>query len=338
MEKYILGLDVGGTKTEAAIIRFGKNLNAESAFGVSGVGSDHEYNEGTFLTRKRIPTQRTSGYENVLGRIAELCGEVISEAGISKSDIDGIGIGLPGAVDPEKQIMLNGNSLIFIGKNITHDLKERLNLNVQIKCHNDANCFALAESLCGAGLHYSKKSKLPVDKQTSVGIILGTGLGGGIVHGGKILAGRFGGGGEIGHSLLITGGHPCYCGRNGCAEQYLSGTGLEGMFAARRYAQIKELPGSRKIYELASDGDPLSIAIIKNHKRLLVKFLVNLTNILDPNYFILGGGVSNQEFLYKNIEEEIERESFLPCEAPKVYKHHLGDSAGVIGAALLLLD
>jgi len=308
----VLGVDIGGTKMEAAV------------FSADG-------NKSLALTSKRVPTHRQSGYDNVLQRLTTLINDVLTEEKTKVNDLKGIGLGLPGSVDTETSQMLNGNTSVFIGKDLIGDLKKALNYSGIIKIANDANCFALAETLLGAGTTY--KSTGPI---TAIGIILGTGVGGGVIINGQMLTGKNGGASELGHLPLKSHGHPCYCGRYGCSEQYLSGPALEAAFASRIYSQIATRPTAREIFELAKAQDPLAIAIVKDYKKNLADFLINLTNCYDPDFFVLGGGVSLQEIIYTDLEDKIARESFLPQSTPKVYQHTLGDSAGVIGAALLI--
>lgn len=327
---YILGLDVGGTKIEAALIKISQE---KTDLPVATKNGDISYLE--ILARKRIPTEREKGYPIVIEKMAQLCKETCEVAKVPLSSLSGIGIGLPGTVHPETHVMLNGNTSILVEKDIAGELKARLDFNNPIYCENDANCFALAEAFCGAGLVYQKETKKPVNEQIGIGIILGTGVGGGVIINGKPLIGRQGGGAELGHSTLVIHGHPCYCGRNGCVEQYLSGPALEALYASRIYTQIKARPTAMEIFEMAKTREPFAMAVIQQYKKDLVNFLLNLTNIFDPDYFVLGGGVSKQEFLYKETRKLIGRTSFVPNSQPQVYQYVLGDSAGVIGAALL---
>ncbi len=317
----ILGLDIGGTKTEAALLNIGRN---SSQFKI--------------ISRLRIPTRRQSGFNIIYSDLIDLIGNVLDESKIKANELSGIGIGLPGSVDPNTQKMMFGNTMALIGKDLPKLIKSSLKIKCKIVCENDANCFALAEAIHGAGLKHSKKVKKSADSLTSVGIILGTGVGGGIILSGKIHSGRLGGAGEIGHTELYTNGHPCYCGRNGCVENYLSGPALEAMFGTRMYSQIKERPDAKGIFDLFAKKDPAAVACVLQYKRDLGKFLGNLHNVFDPDYFVLGGGMSNVKDIYFGLKEEIQKHCFLPNSAPNVYQNELGDSAGVIGAAILAIN
>lgn len=338
--KYIMGIDIGGTKIECALLKITKgDQNTETSPKSFNISTVHEEDyHGQILIKERAPTDRLRGYQPVLKTIHDLIMLVCQKSDVNLSKLEGIGIGLPGAVDPKSQCMLNGNTAIFINKDIRADLETILAHKTKMTCENDASLFAFAETLCGAGQQYYKESGTHISQQTCIGIILGTGVGGGIVFKGQILQGRNGGGGELGHTELQAHGHPCYCGRNGCVEQYLSGPGIEAQFASRMYSQIKNHPSAKEIFELAHAHDPVATAIVKQYKKHLTKFMVNLTNVFDPDYLVLGGGVSNQDIIYKELETRIAREAFIPNSKPKVYKNKLGDSSGVIGAAMLVLE
>ena len=155
----------------------------------------------------------------------------------------------------------------------------------------------------------------------------------------QIFRGRKGGGLEIGHGTLgsRTEGNPCFCGLNGCAETYLSGTSLLEHFKKESGDTLnshQNILGS-SIFEKAQDKNSISYKVVSRYKESLSLFLLNLTNMFDPDYFVLGGGVSQQHSLYQDLEEELRKRSFVPESSPKVYKHKLGDSAGVFGAAFL---
>ena len=292
----ILGIDVGGTKIEVVAI-----------------------NNNQILCKNRLPTERHKGYEHILGVIVSLIKQTLSEAKINQNELCGVGIGLPGAVSPDTMRMINGNTQVLIGKNITQDLKEKLNAtNLTIKCANDANCFALAEAVLGVGKNYPKSA-------VGVGVIIGTGCGSGIVINQQIFGGSRGGAGEAGHTTLHENGRDCYCGKKGCAELYISGRGIEDQFF--------DSNGERKkATEILKDPH-----LLQKYKQDLGRFLSNLTNILDPDYFVLGGGLSKYPHLYEGVDLILERKQFLKSKpAPKIHQHQISDSAGVLGAALLI--
>jgi fructokinase len=234
--------------------------------------------------------------------------------------------------------MLNGNTLVLKDRDLVGDLRAALGLpQVPVRAENDANCFALGEALCGAGLAHARAHGTATREHTSVGIILGTGCGGGVVLRGDTLRGRRGGAGELGHVVLHENGLRCWCGQVGCAEQYLSGSGLEQQFNMRRYSQVREFQDARAIFELARAGDPIAVACVKAFRADLARFLSQMTAVFDPDFFVLGGGVSLQDDVYVDLSAAIARQAFLPDSFVPVYRNRLGDSAGVVGASLLIV-
>jgi fructokinase len=360
--KKVLGFDVGGTKIEAAVFVFSEDTaggGAHPGVAANGIGAPGEILEcalgetdrsAIVRARVRRPTERSKGYEHVVAQMAAAAGEALQQSGLSPQDLDAVGVGLPGAVDPDAQVMTNGNTLVLIGKPLGKDLAAKLHLDQLgssapsghtagpvVRMGNDANCFALAEHYCGAGLKVAASLEKSVTHLTSVGLILGTGCGGGLVINGLLHEGAQGGAAELGHTVLYPQGHSCYCGQNGCAEQYLSGTAIEAHFAARRYSQVQDCVQAREIFTQAAAGEPLSVAVIKQYRKDLAFFLSKWVNALNPHFFVLGGGVSLQPMVYDGLAELAARHSFLPGLVPVIYQNALGDSAGVVGAALLPL-
>ena len=327
----LAGIDIGGTKMEVSLFEVEENL-ADKEFDL--FLSNRRLGAKKVLA-KRIPTERQLGYENVLGRLAGLIKDTVAESGAGFDSLNSIGIGLPGIVNPKTGIMSNGNTGIFIGRDLVNDLKKSLESDIPVSTANDANCFALAEAAAGAGIKYYEETGIDFKDHVGVGVIIGTGCGGGIVIGGQLVVGRNGAGGEIGHYTLVKDGHPCYCGKNGCAEQYLSGVAIEAAYASRIYSQIEGRPNSRKIFEMAQEQEPLAKAVVKQFKKDLASFIANMSNILDADYFVLGGGVSLQPAIYEGIEDLIRTETYTPGYSPRIYQHVLGDSAGGLGAAIL---
>jgi fructokinase len=322
-KKYYIGLDIGGTKIEATII---KEIitSTDTSFKVK----DRNFET---LDRKRIPTQREKGYEYVLDLISKLIVDTCLANSIIVEDVEGIGLGLPGSINPESSIMINGNSNIFIGKDIINDLKKALKFKKEIFVDNDANLFALAETFWGAGAKHFNQTGIAPNDQISIGIILGTGCGGGVIINGKQLIGRNGGGAEIGHTVLVKNGVDCYCKRSGCAEQYLSGTGLELMY--ERMNSGKKLKGKEIFATYKNEKE--SREVIESYIEHLSLFITNLTNTFDPDLIVLGGGVSNQSSMYELLNKNNKESSFIPNSSTIIYQNVLGDSAGVLGAALL---
>lgn len=333
---YFIGLDVGGTKVEAMLFEVGEKKNSNGAFEIQKSNGNRCY--GHLLSKKRIPTERHSGYSHVVDKISTLVKDLCAEKKLNLTQLAGIGLSVPGPVDPRSGVINMSNSMIMSNRNLATDLKQKLSLTCPMTAENDANCFALAEALCGAGLEYNSETGIPVAQQTAVGIILGSGCGGGIILGGKMLTGKRGGGGEVGHLTLYSEGHPCYCGRRGCAEQYLCGPALEAALNTRLYSQIEKRPTAQEIFELYQAQDPVAIAVVKQYRHDLAKFLGTLACVLDPHYFVLGGGLSLQSAIYEGLEAKLAEHTYLSTSSAKVYQHKIGDSAGALGAVLFILE
>lgn len=329
----LLGYDVGGTKVEAAVVRIG----AEGEYEV--LSQDREYKKIQVLARERCATERDNGYASILENMAKLTHDTVKSAGVNLSEISAMGMGLPGSIHPRTQKYLSGNTLIFKGKHVAHDLAQILKFKKPVFSENDANCFTLAEGMCGAGLEYMKQSQKEFAEIIGLGIILGTGCGGGVLVNGHLLRGKQGGGAELGHSLLKSNGHACFCGNMGCAEQYLSGPALEASFMRRRYERIQHVASSHDIFKLALQGEPVAMAVISRYRDYLSTFLGNLASIFDPDYYVLGGGLSDQEMIYSGLSQKVSQKAFLKGDDIPIYKSKMGSSGGVIGAAMLpILD
>ncbi len=322
----VLGIDIGGTKTEACLY---------------SIASDHTFQ---ILGRKRIPTLNHKPYADYLDRLSKLVAEMISEF-YSNTELQGIGIGIPGSVDPVRQIMMQGNLTLLKGRPLLSDFRKKLQSiltsdripdDLPMIGDNDANCFALAEVMFGAGQTYAKKHSLEARDLSAIGVTLGTGVGGGIIVDGKILRGRRGGAGEIGHLRLIPSGRSCYCGKFGCAEQYISGSALEWSYRERtRHPLPLPSPNGNEIFRLADQKDPIAVATVEAYRDDLVEFLSNLSNLFDPHLIILGGGVSLQPRIYTDIEDRLSKACFLTQDPPQVVQNQCGDAAGTLGAAWL---
>ena len=323
MSYYLIGIDVGGTKTEACLI---------------GLNDLDDVENFRILTRERIPTPRIPGAPNegldvFLTHLNRLVDEILKPHSVKRSQIHSIGVGLPGSINPITQVMSQGSVAYLKGVDLVPTFQQALQFSGTILFDNDANCFALAETYLGAGKAWAKENKIPMTQLCLVGVILGTGVGGGLVVNGKLVKGRRGGAGEIGHTTLIESGFPCYCGKFGCAEQYLSGPAFERSYAARTSA-LEHLKAN-EVFAKAENNDPLAIAAIEYYRDHLVTFLSNLSNIMDPHVIVLGGGMSSQKKIYPGISERLSKGCFLTENPPAVLQNQCGDSGGVLGAALL---
>ncbi|MEL6560309.1 MAG: ROK family protein [Bacteroidota bacterium] len=300
----IWGIDLGGTKIEGVVLKDGAGIDV--------------------LCRKRLDTQASEGYQHILNRIALLIDEISEEVGHRPEKI---GIGTPGTIDPITNTLKNSNTTVLNGQPFEQDLVQKLGIPVVMA--NDANCFALAEARVGI-----VQEKMP-DAQMVFGVIMGTGVGGGIVLNGKAWGGRQGIAGEWGHNFLDESGGECYCGKVGCVETVISGKNLE-RYHKEQYGEDKKL---KQIYaEHLSGGHPNSTATIERLIKFFGKGIANVINILDPDVIVLGGGVGNIDLLYTKGVEAVKEHVFNPRVDTVFLKPKLGDSAGVFGAAFLAAD
>lgn len=286
---YKIGIDLGGTKTE--VILLDENLHA--------------------LERKRIPTPQND-YEEIINNISSLVLEVSEN--ISNFSI---GVCTPGAISKQTGLIKNSNTQCLIGNPLKQDLEKKLGKKISIE--NDANCFTMAEAKMGAAIDYG----------LVFGVIVGTGVGGGIVINGKLHSGRTNIAGEWGHHILHRNGNSCYCGKTGCVETYISGPSLEKQWK-------KQTGKSMSLPEILSNID--NNVGQKWKDEFLENFgygLANVIDILDPDVIVLGGGLSNIDFLYTEGKKSVYDKVFSDLVDTPILKNKLGDSAGVYGAALL---
>lgn len=302
-ETVRIGVDLGGTKTEAV------------ALALSGDSFE-------VLARLRRPTRRDLGYAHMVESTCALIDETTKAAGLSPQTP--VGIGMPGNVVRKTGLVKNANTTCLNGRPFRADLSARLDRRVGFG--NDANCFALAESRFGAGRGHG----------VVFGVILGTGVGGGLVFPGplpRLWEGPQGLGGEWGHvSLQPQDGPACYCGQRGCVETYLSGPAIEAHFFAQTHSKLS-LPEIVARAEI--DKDPDAQSALAWHSGWFGRAIAIVVNIVDPDVIVLGGGVSNLAGLYETGVREATRWVFGGELTTPIVKHTLGDSAGVIGAALL---
>lgn len=301
MSEYVLGIDLGGTKIEAALLNKG---------------------DYSVVERTRIPTDGHLGYENIIQRIAGLVNEICAKHNFNPHHI---GIGTPGSMDPIRNIMKNCNTTALNGKPMKQDLEKALGYEVRMS--NDANCFAVAEATMGI-----VPDVLP-HAEVVFGIILGTGVGGGIVFNGKVINGRQGIGGEWGHNFLDESGGPCFCGNSGCVERIIAGPSLERYYEEQSGKAVK-LPDI--VAAFRAGNDPIATATMHRLFTFFGKSISQIINVLDPDAIVIGGGVGNIDELY------IEGPKYaLPYVINNgrldtlFLKPKLGDSAGVFGAAML---
>lgn len=300
-EKISWGIDLGGTKIEGVVLR----TQAGGAYEV--------------LCRLRVPTEASDGYAHVLGQIAKLVAMMKQETALTPTRI---GMGTPGALDPLLQTLRNSNTTCLNGQPVKKDIETLLQLPVEIA--NDANCFALAEFKLGAVAQQAPQAT------SAFGVIMGTGVGGGVVMNGQLWNGLQGIAGEWGHNHLDDSGGPCYCGKTGCVETVIAGPALERFYHSLTGRQLP----LRSIVENAGT-DPAAAATMDRLTDQFAKAISVVLNILDPEVVVLGGGVSNIPLLYTEGVERVKKYLFNSRMDTRFLRPALGDSAGVFGAAML---
>ncbi|MFZ5537675.1 MAG: ROK family protein [Pseudomonadota bacterium] len=293
-----MGIDLGGTKIEAVVLD----------------------DAGSVRFRERVPTPQ-GDYAGTLAAI----GGLVARAERAVGQTCTVGIGTPGAISPASGLMKNSNSTVLNGKPLKQDLEQLLGR--EIRMANDANCFALSEAVDGAA----------AGAEVVFGVIVGTGCGAGVVVRGHALTGPNAIAGEWGHNPLPwptdeeRPGPACYCGKHGCIETWLSGTGLANVFVAETGERL-QAPG---IVARAEAGDAVCEAALQRYEDRMARSLAHVINILDPDVIVLGGGMSNVRRLYDNVPKLWGRYVFSDRVATRLLAPLHGDSSGVRGAAWL---
>ena len=286
-----IGIDLGGTKIEGILL-------------------DENFNE---ITRKRISTNQDHGYDSVLKSISSLIQDLRTKSNSETS----IGICTPGIISKNTGLIKNSNTQCLIDKPLKNDLENLLEQKISME--NDANCFALAEAVLGAGKNFD----------LVFGVIMGTGVGGGVIIRKKIHTGHANIAGEWGHHCIRQDGNSCYCGNSGCVETYISGPALERYWTKLTYK-------TESLHEIVKKLDS---EVGKRWKEdFLENFglgLANVIDILDPDAIILGGGVSNIDFLYDEGKNAVYEKVFSDQIDTPILKNELGDSSGVFGACMI---
>jgi len=301
MSEMRIGIDLGGTKVEGIALR-------------------REGDAFVTLARVRRPTERERGYEHILDVTAQVLAETEHQAGLQ--NVARIGIGMPGS-ETREGLIKNANTTALNGRPFRTDLVARVGRPIVFA--NDANCFALAETVLGAAR----------GARVTFGVIMGTGVGGGIVIADegppRVWDGAQGIAGEWGHvALEPERGLACYCGRRGCIETYLSGPFIERAYAARSGTR-------RRLVDVvaARDTDAAARSTLDHVIEMFGRAMSTVVNVLDPDVIVLGGGVSNIDLLYDAGAESLRRWAFTDALRTRVVKNAMGDSAGVFGAAFL---
>jgi fructokinase len=288
-----VGIDLGGTKIEGVVLD----------------------EEAQPVLRRRVPTESERGYDHIVARIAELAETLLEAAPGCRL----VGLGTPGAVSRRTGRMKNSNTTCLNDRDLPADVARHLGRPVRVE--NDANCFTLAEATAGAGR----------GAEVVFGVIMGTGVGGGITAHGRLLRGPQSIAGEWGHQSIDPAGPGCYCGQRGCVERYISGPAVEESYRRLSGAEAKmdEIAGR------ARAGEPAAGAVLDAFLDRFGRGLANVIDILDPDVVVLGGGLSNVEELYAAGRDAVARYVFNDELRTPIRRNRLGDSAGVFGAAFL---
>lgn len=306
MSEIRIGIDLGGTKIEAAAVR----------------------GEREILWRERVATPQ-GDYEGTIDAVARLVGRLAADCALSAATP--VGLGAPGSISPVTGLQRNSNSTCLNGRPFREDLAHALGREVRMA--NDANCFALAEAVAGAAR----------GARVVFGVILGTGVGGGVVIDRVARDGRNAVGGEFGHAqqqglaleALIEGRahapRQCYCGQVDCREQYIAGPAVEREYQARSGRKLR-LP---EIEAAAGSGDAIAAAAIVRWAERVAVSLGDVVNTLDPDAIVLGGGASNLRAATDLVPARVAHYTFGDCFTTPIVRAELGDSAGVVGAAWL---
>ena len=313
--KYV-GIDVGGTNLKAGLV------------------DEH----GAVLSTAKMKIAQLNGQEELARTMADLTCQLADMAGVAMEEIASVGVGVPGTVEIHSGSLLYSCNLPL--RNVPLRRLFHKHLRMPLYIENDANCAALAEYYVGAG-RGSKRFVM---------VTLGTGIGGGIIHNGKIFHGSNGMAGEVGHMSIVFDGLSCPCGRRGCWEQYASATALKrltrealeqnpGSILGQVVAENNGTISGQSAFIAARRGDPVGQQICREYIGYLSAGIINLVNIFQPDALAIGGGVSNEadEYLLIPVQEQAAREA-IPCSYEKmtrIVKAELGNQAGLIGAALL---
>ena len=315
MAKHYLGIDVGGTNLVAGVV-------------------DEDY---ALIYKSELPTDNKRTFGEVVRDIVKVAKAALAGAGLSETDIDRVGLGVPGAVNPHNKHVILAPNLRWKDADVIGEFRKSWDINVEIA--NDADCAGVAEALAGAGVGYDN----------IIMLTLGTGVGGSVILDKRLFLGADGFGVEIGHMALVHGGARCACGLYGCFEAYASVTALrrqsiDAMFTVRQSLMWEECGhdlnrvNGRTAFDAARGGDETGRKVVDAYISYIAKGIASLTTVLRPDVFMIGGGISNEgEYLLEPIRKLVSVGYYAPdvLPAPAIVKAKLGNDAGIIGAALL---
>lgn len=312
---HYIGVDLGGTTIKVGLV-------------------DENY---TIIDKKVIPTLGQRSSSEVLKDMAMVCREIIEKHNLQEKDIHSIGIGCPGIASPKDGIIHFSSNLNFEEVNVREEIQKYIDVDVYVD--NDANCAALGEVINGAAK----------GEEDVIVVTLGTGVGGGVIIGGKVYSGAFCGAGEVGHHIIALEGRPCGCGRKGCWEQYASATALirdakeaatknpdTAMIALAENQSIENI-NAKVVFDAAQNGDQVAGEVLDQYFKYVAHGVTNLINSMQPGMVVLGGGMSAQkEKLTQPIRRYVEKQMYggLTLQT-RIEAAVLGNDAGIIGAALV---
>ncbi len=315
--KYFIGIDLGGMSAKAGLMD----------------------ETGSLVATARCETNADDGAEGTADRLAALTETLCKQAGVQKEQVAAVGIGSPGVIDSARGNVVNWSNFHWKNVPLGRLVRERAKLPVYVT--NDANAAALGEAKYGSGKGY----------RDSVMITLGTGVGGGMVFGGKLFEGYRSAGGELGHTVLRRKGIRCTCGRRGCLECYASATALKRETCASmerhpeslmwKFAPTPEQVDGRTAFLAAREGDRAALSVVNNYVGCLGDGIANIVNLLRPEVIILGGGVSNEgEYLLSRVKKYVRKNIYAPVKyAPlEIVCATLGNDAGIYGACAYAID
>ena len=315
VRKYYVGIDLGGTFIKGGIVD----------------------DLGNIIYQDKVPTESENGADRVALNIANLAKSLLKKTGLSTDDVEGIGMGVPGMIDSKAGNVIYSNNLKWKDFRIGEKVRQLTGLRVKIA--NDANVAALGEAKFGAAKDY----------EDVVMLTLGTGVGSGIVAEGKLLEGNKSAGAELGHMVIVNGGEQCTCGRKGCLEAYASATALirdtKRAMEAHKDSKMWEIGGLDNVTGKTAfdykDSDPYAKEVVENYISYLACGITDVANIFRPETVLLGGGVCAQgDNLVKPLQKLLDKDIFAGALGPQVpiLIAELGNSAGLLGAAALLMD
>jgi len=312
MKNYGFGVDIGGTTCKMGLFK----------------------TDGTLVDKWEIPTRTENGGENILPDVAAAIDAKLSEKNIAKDDVQGVGVGVPGPVKSDGTV----NGCVNLGWGV-FNVAEKLGsiVNLPVKVGNDANVAALGEMWMGAGK----------GRKNVVMVTLGTGVGGGIICDGKMIAGANGAGGEIGHMTVKDDETvSCNCGKKGCLEQYTSATGIVRLAKMKLEAK-SEASGMRNfepltakdIFDEAKKGDKLALELVEEVCEILGSAMASIACVADPEIFVIGGGVSKAgTIITETTKKYFVKKAFHACRDAEFVIATLGNDAGIYGCCQLILD